>query len=114
MGIILAENIVTSLVSLAGMFITGLFGYLVAKGKARKEFIISDRKLLSVDEKQFRAALMEELHRNRKEITSLRKEVENLRRMNINLELENKQLQAKIDGLRVELKRWEANDKKRM
>lgn len=110
----LEENVITSLISLAGMLITGFFGFLVAKGKARREFMISDRQLLSEDEKKFRQELMEELLRNRNEINSLRKEVETLRKMNLNLEHENKQLQAKIDELRVELKRWEVNGKKRV
>lgn len=111
---VMYEDNLTAIIGLIGMIITGLFGYLTAKHKVKKDITINDRKLLSEDEKQFRKELREELLRNREEINHLRKEVETLRRMNINLEMENKQLQAKIDELRAELKRWELSAKRRI
>lgn len=99
------DSLMSAIASVLGMFVTGMFGYMTAKSQNKKDMTISDRQLLSEDERQFRAELIAELARNREEINSLREEVERLRRQNINLEFENKQLQLKIDELRMELQR---------
>lgn len=106
------ENVITALASVLGMFITGGFGYLVARNNNKKDLSINDRQLLSEDERQFRQELKTELANNRKEIEGLRLEVENLRALNLNLELENKQLQIKVDELRQALQgRWDKSDR---
>jgi hypothetical protein len=97
---------------------------LVARTNSSKDLTMSERQLLSEDEKHFRAELMEtinsykaDLEASRKEIKELRNEVAdvhkinlelrsevaNLHKINLELTVDNKQLQLKVDGLTKEV-----------
>lgn len=100
------DSYVTILVAIGSSATT----FLVTKLNANKDLKISDRTLLSEDEKNFRQELRAtideykvELKEARKEITELRKEVGDLHQINLKLTLENKQLNIKVDDLKSEV-----------
>lgn len=87
---------------------------IIAKSTNKKDITISDRQLLSEDEKAFRQELRDtingyktELEEARNEIKELRQEVSMLRKENMELVLENKELSNKVDSLLTYSKRGE-------
>lgn len=88
--------------SIGGMFIAGLWGYLKAKSKDK----ITDRQLLSQDEKSFRDSLLEEIKSYREQIGLLRVDMDSLISTNAELKAENKMLGEKVDELTEELKKF--------
>lgn len=103
-------NNMEALVTLAVAIGSSATTFLVTKLNTRKDVEISDRTLLSEDEKTFRKELKDtiddyrvELREARKEIVELRKEVGDLHQINLKLTLENKQLNIKVDDLKAEI-----------
>jgi ACT domain-containing protein len=92
---------------------TNLITYFATKNTNKKDVIISDkeltmseRQLLSEDEKSFRAELREELEGAKTEIREMRKEIGILHEANIKLMIENKHLQVTVEELTTELKKF--------
>jgi septal ring factor EnvC (AmiA/AmiB activator) len=93
--------------------VTSITTFIVAKGRNKKDMSVNDRKLLSEDERQFRADLKEiigsykkeleetrnELKESREEIGELREEIAKLHKLNLLLSLENQKLVLKVEEL---------------
>jgi hypothetical protein len=85
----------------------------VTKSNNKKEMAVSDRQLLSEDERNFRqelketialykdeiVSLREETSAYKEEISALRDEVRLLREVNLHLEVENQKLVVKVENL---------------
>lgn len=85
--------------------VAGVFGYFTARGTHKKDVSISDRQILSKEEKDFRHDLREEIKIYREEIALLRIEISSLREANQLLHAENRVLACKVEELTYELKR---------
>lgn len=90
---------IQAIASVVGMFVTGGFGYLVARNTSKKDVVISDRKLLSEDEKQFRSELKEAMSFNQKQVRELTAEVERLTKSNLKLEAQVQSLTIRNESL---------------
>jgi hypothetical protein len=107
------QQILEVLIPVAVAVVTALGTLFVAKSNNKKELTVSDRQLLSEDERNFRqelresivmykneiVSLREETKLYKEEIVSLRDEVRLLREINLHLEVENQKLVIKVEEL---------------
>ena len=102
--------------------------YFVTSSNNKKDLTVSDRQLLSEDEKIFRKELKDTINMNRDEINSLKKETKSykdeisslrdevrlLREVNLHLEVENQKLVIKVENLSQQIIRLEKMNEKDM
>lgn len=93
------DTLISAIASVVGMFVTGGFGYLVARNTSRKDVTINDRQLLSEDERQFRTELKEMMTSYQEQVKELTAEVDRLTKSNLNLETEMQKLTARNESL---------------
>lgn len=80
------DTILTGIISLSGMFITGLFGFLVAKHNNKKDLAINDRQQLSKDEHQFRSEIYERMQILQEQVDKYQEQVEFYHQRSVQLE----------------------------
>lgn len=85
--------------AVAGMGITGLFGYLAARRSGKKD----DRQLLSEDERHFRSELKDMMTTYQSQVTELTTEVGRLTKSNIALEGKVQKLTAQNETLTLQV-----------
>lgn len=93
------DTLITAIASVVGMFVTGGFGYLVAKGNNKKDTTINDRQLLSEDERAFRSELKEMMNTYQDQVKELTDEVARLTMSNLGLERRVQQLTYQNESL---------------
>lgn len=115
---------VQAISSIVGMFITGSFGYLMARNSSKKDVTINDRQLLSEDERLFRTELKDMMLNYQEQVKGLISEVERLTLSNVELQTQvqsltvrNESLERQVhtlaevnDQLRTELQRRRNNN----
>ncbi|MCY8197720.1 hypothetical protein MOC90_06055 [Bacillus spizizenii] len=93
------DSFISAIASVLGMFVTGGFGYLVARNSSKKDLTINDRQLLSEDEKQFRTELKEMMLAYQDQVKELTSEVDRLTKSNLSLETQVQQLTTRNEAL---------------
>lgn len=103
--------------TLLGTLATGVFGYLAAraqtaleKRKQKDTNKVEERRLLSEDEKEFRAALMEEFRRNREQMSILQDQNDELVVHNVDLRKKIVELQTQNNNLIIEVNKIRAEN----
>jgi chromosome segregation ATPase len=130
----LEQNWLQVVVPVVVAVVSSLGTLFVTKSNNKKEMAVSDRQLLSEDERNFRqelketialykeeiVSLREETSAYKEEISALRDEVRLLREVNLHLEVENQKLVVKVENLSQQIikleqigsKKAEGNPKK--
>lgn len=93
------DSLITAIGSVVGMFVTGGFGYLVARNTSKKDVTINDRQQLSEDERQFRTELKEMMLSYQEQVKELSAEVERLTKSNLALEAQVQSLTIRNESL---------------
>lgn len=121
------DVLISAASSIAGMIVTGVFGFLVAKQNSKKDIAISDREQLSKDEQEFRAKIIERMNLLQEQVDKYHQKSIELEETIVlwknkyveldkewrvkytELEMENKQLQNKVYVLEMRLKEADEN-----
>lgn len=93
------ETLLQQVGAVAGMGITGLFGYLAARMSRKKD----DRQLLSEDERYFRTELKGMMTTYQSQVTELTVEVGRLTKSNIALESKVQRLTSQNETLTLQV-----------
>lgn len=93
------DTLISAISSVIGMFVTGGFGYLVARTNNKKDLTINDRQLLSEDERAFRTELRDMMLASQEQVKWLTAEVERLTKSNVALESQVQALTTRNESL---------------
>lgn len=93
------DSLISAVASVLGMFVTGGFGYMVARNTSKKDVTINDRQSLSEDERLFRTELKEMMLAYQDQVKGLSAEIETLTKSNLSLELKVQQLTTRNESL---------------
>lgn len=120
---------ISAISSVAGMGVTGLFGYIVARQNNKKDINITDRQQLSKDEQEFRQNIIERMNLLQEQVDKYHQKSIELeetvslwknkyieldkewRVKYVELEIENKQLQNKVFVLEMRVKEKQEKEK---